>query len=780
MIDPGYIILNSEIVEKDKPSRKKSEGDGNFLDELDTSKKRNEYIINYFDRNIAALKDGKDSPIRVMNLDVEGEKINNFYYATKDIDELYWADEHICDVSDNLNNSSNLTTLSTVGRKFLAICTHKSFESLKKHYYELIINNQSIYKFRSLKNIFKQIVSIDNWNDINRTSYLKKFLNRKDLEGNHENDDLLLQLDLFYYNSNSEGYKFCLNQLKNTQVEAKFQIVNEYRNDDIETENVIIKIDRNNINYFVTYLKSNSNNSLFNNELVRYIRELDDIDIEVEGDCTDLNISIQKPKYNEANVAVIDCKPDIEHNALNDYLIIGRPNEYEKYNIQKHKQHGNNMVSLIAHNDINYRNRTSIDFKVYSYPFHVKAEQKSMEERFKEAIDNILGYYNEIKIINISLGLGDYDYNYLSDVAKLLDQYAWEERVLFNISMGNVKGIPLLECLETENPIKHLLSYTIKITESKRLTKPAESVNSLAIGAFRNVDFIPSNNLFGDKLIINFKYPAEYSRVGLGFNSQIKPDILVHGGNLIYKQSFNKFVLYKTINHKVATYVNQDPDGYECTKGTSNATAITSHYASKFFDSFDNYKKDINKEHYSVLTKALLVHSADCTELYSIFVKDFNLKKDEEKIAKHIGYGVSNFDNLIKRKDTKSLYIGCNNIMNKEIVHKIRIPAKRKVEITITLAWFTPYFKKRVIEGRVILTYIISDKLVKTCYSSSIVKKGTVQHERFIINNVNEAEYFEIITVKCVKNPSWKFAKKIPYAICVTTRIIEDYFELGI
>ena len=163
--------------------------------------------------------------------------------------------------------------------------------------------------------------------------------------------------------------------------------------------------------------------------------------------------------------------------------------------------------------------------------------------RMFEGEGNVTAQAPGIKIINLSIGDSERPFIHTpSPWARLLDWLSWKYRVLFCVSAGNFVGkievsIPHSEfsALSDEQKVSCVLKCVEQQLPERRLLSPAESLNSLTIGALhadesgdytlgQRVDLLPNNALF-----------SPISRFGHGFRRSVKPEILFPGGRQLYK-----------------------------------------------------------------------------------------------------------------------------------------------------------------------------------------------------------------------------------------------------
>lgn len=120
--------------------------------------------------------------------------------------------------------------------------------------------------------------------------------------------------------------------------------------------------------------------------------------------------------------------------------------------------------------------------------------------------------------------------------AEAIDTVAYDEGnegFLFIIPTGNIDGqvSPSMQQIEAwlRNP-----GHPAYLLESQcRLRNPAQAINALTVGAYVPVAGVPFNNAqaLGYRQITRSGFPSPFTRTGLGFLREIKPEVVEEGGN---------------------------------------------------------------------------------------------------------------------------------------------------------------------------------------------------------------------------------------------------------
>jgi len=227
--------------------------------------------------------------------------------------------------------------------------------------------------------------------------------------------------------------------------------------------------------------------------------------------------------------------------------------------------------------------------------------------------DVVLKFHDSIKVYNLSLGypasIKDHQF---SDLAKLLDHLSKEFKVLFIIAAGNINNL-----LGTY-PNDHFMHT------NSRIGAPAESLLSLTVGSV--VKHVAINSLSQNGFI------SPFSKKGPGADRGIKPELVAHGGNLIFP--------YAPIP-RISTYgLSKTGTNLSVDVGTSFAAPLIAQYAQRLFDFYPS--SDPN------LVKALLCHFTD-SRSKPVSVADENIN--------YVGFGEPNVELALRSSKNNAAYI---------------------------------------------------------------------------------------------------------------------------
>jgi hypothetical protein len=182
----------------------------------------------------------------------------------------------------------------------------------------------------------------------------------------------------------------------------------------------------------------------------------------------------------------------------------------------------------------------------------------------------------QVKVFNLSLGIAPITDGRYSVLARLIDFLSREHQVLFVISAGNIKD-------PAAAPPTHYL------VPNTRILFPAESLLSVTVGSIAKYSEHGCVAREGEV--------APYSRRGPGADRALKPEVAMHGGNVLWNG------LDWSTTPRVAAYgLGRSGTHLEYAVGTSYAAPLVSQYAARLFDAYPGANPN--------LVRALLCHFA--------------------------------------------------------------------------------------------------------------------------------------------------------------------------
>lgn len=413
-----------------------------------------------------------------------------------------------------------------------------------------------------------------------------------------------------------------------------------------------------------------------------------------------------------------------------------------------------------------------------------------------------------VKIVNLSFGDPAREFSHaMSPCAKLLDWLSWKYKIVFCVSAGNYSSSIDLEVndrfggyLDNEK-VRITLQAINKESAVRRLISPAESINSITVGAVHHdesvigilgnrIDLLPIDGL-----------PSPINRLGYGFRRSVKPEIFLPGGKQLYSspvlQADTNFQISHTGVPPSQKVVTEGVEGARSstayTRGTSNATALATRAAAKIYETIEQIRQlnpeKIPEEQVSILIKALLVHGASKGDAYPIFEEHLKglspPRKWKEFASKFLGYGEVDVERVLSCTEQRATVIGCGTLTQRQ-KHEYRFPLPPSLanentwrRLTITLAWFSPINSNHRNFRKAALHFSPpNDELLNLQRSEADhnqVKRGTVQHE--ILESERVSDYQEgdylVVPVQCRPDAIENLDEEIDYALVVTLEVKE-------
>ena len=534
----------------------------------------------------------------------------------------------------------------------------------------------------------------------------------------------------------------------------------------------------------------------------------------------------------EPVAAILDGVPYIKHEALDKRLTFDDPDQLSETYQPGEKRHGTFMASLVIHGELT-GTHNSLSSSVYHRPImETKPETRGFkspyalegfpdevffEDRVERAVKRIFegegstkAQAPTVKIINLSIGDPFRPFIHtMSPFAKLLDYLSYKYKVLFCVSAGNfLENIELnlsskeFNELPDDKKTSCLLKCIANQVSKRRILSPAESINSLTIGALHSdksqdyylgqrIDLQPNNHLF-----------SPISRLGHGFRRSIKPEIYLPGGRRLYKclvPSKKSYSISKGLQapgQKVAVDSKQ-PGGTSqtiYTHGTSNATALATHSGVKIYEMLSQLQKEggqIKDDFMSVLIKTLLVHGATHNNSAKEALSEALQISKKEQIARYMGYGSIDINRVLSCTEQRGTIIGYGEIEGKQM-HEYKIPLPQSLsgkkmgrKMLVTLAWFSPInsghrnLREAKLQMKPSEEWSNTPLSLKRTHSDhNQVSRGTIQHEVLEKNKQKIDSYQEnteiTLQVICKPDATDKLDEKIFYGLAVTLEVEEN------
>lgn len=534
-------------------------------------------------------------------------------------------------------------------------------------------------------------------------------------------------------------------------------------------------------------------------------------------------------------VALLDGLPLSNHALLAGRLVIDDPDGWEASYEAKDRVHGTAMASLIVHGELDGAS-APLDRKLYVRPIMRPDHSDNYNSRRREhtpddllLIDLIHRAVKRIcegdagqgpaaptvRVVNLSIGdVARLFVREMSPWARLLDWLAYQYSVLFVVSAGNDLRPLTLNAPGNTLPAmtpdaRRKLAFTALTSENtgRRLIAPAEAMNALTVGALHADRAQPAAvpdrfDLFADGGL------SPLSRVGHGYRRSVKPDILMPGGRVLYREHMVNdptTSLLDAISASAApghrTAIPPLPGqtfnetGY-C-RGTSNATALASRAAAQAYDVIESLRAQVvdapTAVFDAVLLKALMVHGANWGEWSGRLlaerpdfqsIENGNTRRTVEKdfITRWLGYGMVDVERAVACTAERATLLGVGELgANEAFVFSAPLPPSLAGKIawrrlTLTLAWMSPINVAHQGYRRAKLWVTPPQDQLRIKRFNSVHDKaatrGTVQHE--ILEGENAVAFADgdrfVCKVNCAEDAG-QLTEKVKFALCVSLEV---------
>ena len=538
-----------------------------------------------------------------------------------------------------------------------------------------------------------------------------------------------------------------------------------------------------------------------------------------------------EPPDGDPVVALLDGLPLTGHQLLQQRIVVDDPDNYESAYQASKRMHGTAMASLICHGDLNQPGddaRTPLYVRPIMQPqsgFDGQPRGEAIPEnvlpvdlihrsvrRLFEAENGEPPAAPTVRIINLSVGDPFRPFfREMSAWARLLDWLAWEYKLLFIVSAGNhacdieLTNVPRdkFEQLSNAELEKATIKALVKDTRNRRLLSPAESLNSITVGA-SHVDAAPAvkSSLITDPFL-QPGLPSVISAQGPGYRRAIKPDIFLPGGKQLVSEKLGNAHPHATLEIRnftrppglrVASPGNAGQLNHTIhTRGTSNAAALASRGAAALLGLMgevrDNRSNPVQMEYHVVLVKALLVHGAAWADSEDRYRRALNTSENgqrqmsREDLGRFLGYGSADMGKVMNCAEQRVTVLGFGALDHGEAsVFQLPLPPSLSTQktprrLTITLAWLSPTNGTRQSYRVAHLWFDARNDLAsdRQFADHRAVQRGTVQHEVFEGSRALGFQDGDVIKIKVnCRADAGDILAPIPYGLAVTLEVTEN------
>ena len=533
-------------------------------------------------------------------------------------------------------------------------------------------------------------------------------------------------------------------------------------------------------------------------------------------------------------VALLDGLPLSNHVLLAGRLVIDDPDGWEANYEAKDRVHGTAMASLIMHGELDGM-PAPLDRKLYVRPilrpdlkdtFHQRRREHTPDDQLlidlvHRAVRRIcVGEPGQepaaptVRVINLSIGDDAQLFvREMSPWARLLDWLAYRYALLFIVSAGNdlrplTLNTPGNTLSGTTTQERAMLAFTALTSENtgRRLIAPAEAMNVLTVGAVHadgaqpfavpdRFDLFASGGL------------SPLSRVGHGYRRSIKPDILMPGGRMLYRERMLADPVTTLLDavtssaapgHRVALspLPGQGLNETAYCRGTSDAAALASRAATQAFDVIELLRAQAadapDAKFDAVLLKAMLVHGANWggwrarllaerPELQLIQNGNSRRAAELDFVTRWLGYGIADVERAITCTAERATLLGVGELAADEaLVFSAPLPPGLAGKIawrrlTLTLAWMSPINVAHQGYRRAKLWVSPPQeqlRIDRVNVDWQAARRGTVQHE--ILEGEDAVAFADGERFECKVNcaaDAGELTGKVAFALCVSFEV---------
>lgn len=522
-------------------------------------------------------------------------------------------------------------------------------------------------------------------------------------------------------------------------------------------------------------------------------------------------------------VALLDGLPLANHPLLQGRVSVDDPDGWANSYPAAERMHGTAMASLIALGDLGSQ-ELPLARPIYSRPImrptgaSGRREERTPDDRLLidlihvavrrmfEAEAGRPAAAPGVRVINLAVGdphrlfAGE-----LSPWARLLDWLQHKYRVLFIVSAGNQLDDELLlntaaAGLQAMTPEQRSALATAALCQDdmhRRMMAPAESINALTVGATHS-DASALAPVPGRFVLFADGGLAPYSRIGPGFRRAVKPDFLLPGGRVLYREAHQSppglarvqpIRISQPPGQKVAAPPTTQGVAVH-TRGTSNAAALGTRWGARAHAVLEVLRAGdpaLDPKYDAVLIKALLAHGAQLGDVQPQILSarpDIDEWQAQRRLmSRYAGLGVANVERALTCTAQRATLLGVGALRNEKAL-EFRVPIPPALHATViarrvtaTLAWMTP-INPRHSKYRVARLWLdLPDGALRGDRAQGEwrqLRQGTLHHEVFETERavaVQEGTTLAI-RVNCLADAG-RISEPVEFALCVSLEIPE-------
>lgn len=522
-------------------------------------------------------------------------------------------------------------------------------------------------------------------------------------------------------------------------------------------------------------------------------------------------------------VALFDGLPLANHPSLQGRVEVDDPDGWASSYPAADRIHGTAMASLIALGDLGVA-ETPLVRPIYARPIMRPAgpndqrQERTPDDRLLIDLIHVAVrrmFVSEpgrpaaapgVRVINLSVGDPNRVFTgEMSPWARLLDWLQHKYNVLFIVSAGNQMDNALMldaaaGTLQAMTPDERSALATRAMCSEdmhRRFLTPAESVNALTVGAC-HADASTATPVHGSFLLFPDGGLAPYSGIGPGFRRAVKPDILLPGGRVLYREAVQSPPGQTRVQaihaHRPPGQLVASPLAGQGTavhsRGTSNAAALGTRWGARAHAVLEGLREgqpNLESRYDAVLIKALLAHGATVGDVKGVVlearpeVQEWQAQR--RLVSRYAGLGVADVERALTCTAQRATLLGVGSLRNdKALEFRVPIPAALHARVvprrvTATLAWMTP-INPRHSRYRVARLWVdLPDSALRGERSDGDwrqLRLGTIHHEVFdgaLAVPVDDETYLSV-RVNCLADAG-RIVDPVDFALCLSLEVGE-------
>lgn len=750
--------------------------------------------------------------------------VENFYTSVKKVIGMEWMFEASTEDIEpdydfyNQDNMGQREDSKLSGRVYCVMSNQEAMSQLLSLWDRYVAGETNVFErgFAGLRDVFVHIKKIRPWGPEDRiyeTHVMEYWKECIEIAGSEE---VPFEIELFF-RSNPSARNNAYQTIKQAVVELGGTIRNQCMLEFINYHSMLIFLPRQQIQSLVNNYEQISIATI---DDIMFFRPISQAVVRGYEDTSTLDANLTQvdvQSVGEPVIAIFDGMPIQNHRLLSGRLIVDDPDNYEAHYLEKYRCHGTAMASLIIYGDLS-RNDQIYNRKIYFRPVlkPIQDFNGNTEERvpadiiFVDLIHRAVKRMFErdgttpatapmVKVINISIGDPVRQLtSIMSPLARLLDWLSFRYKVLFIVSAGNqntTDGIHIsfdeFKSLSQDQRNECVFTYLKDEIRNFRVLSPAESINSLTIGAlYTDACQVMENER--QAAAVSDGLPSPVSSFGLGYNRTINPDLFYFGGRKFLIRSRDGGLRWALSGREpgckvAAPYGDGTESGQAFSFGTSDAAAQITHEAGKCFEVLSEIflnetGHSIPNEYTALLLKGMLTHGAT----WDTWANDLSrlTQLPVNRLQRWLGNGVPDILRVMECTKRRITLIGLGSL-KLEDAHVFTLPlpfdfasqlVKRR--LTITLSYFSSISptKQRYRSSQLWFEIEQPHELFHTRQNTdwNSVRRGTLQHEIFLGENAVVWNMDDCLKIKvnCKKDAD-NCKDVVPYGLFVTFEMAE-------